>query len=186
VAAAAVGGAVGGSLAAKSPHESKKTNSSPSSTSHIEQASWSTPTPTSALRNTAITTTTLVGPSATLLRDCPSSNNTLYAVPLGSMQFRKTCENSYVNANGYDFSVVRWIPSLNECIDACTAWNTKNRAGIQKGSTRICNAVCWRNSVKEQGVCYGYTTQNLTGTGFRYSTPAEKRCDGAALINQDF
>lgn len=110
------------------------------------------------------------------------------------MQFRKTCERSYLNANGDDFAYARVTLDLNECINLCAAYNINNRDQIQQGKNRICNSVCWRNSFGAKndetgGQCYGYTTQNVTSNGesaWRYRIPVETKCDGAALMNQEF
>jgi hypothetical protein len=62
----------------------------------------------------AVTTTQVPGPSTTLLRDCPSSNNTLYSVDIGSvMSFRKVCNLSYRNSLGED-AVVTEFPGWSK------------------------------------------------------------------------
>ncbi|KAF2846093.1 hypothetical protein T440DRAFT_472093 [Plenodomus tracheiphilus IPT5] len=198
----AVGGGVGGALASRS---SNNTGNVPStdpkrpSESHYSSAdtiasSSATPSPTSS--TASITTTTLVGPTSTILRDCPSSNNSIYSVTAGDtiMQFRKVCELSYLNINGIDNSVGGVTQTLNECINRCAAYNISNRTQIEQGENRICNSVCWRNTFDSRndwagGQCFGFTTQNTTSNGesvWRYRTPAETRCDSAALMNQEY
>jgi hypothetical protein len=188
VVAAAVGGGVGGTLSSKS---SRNSTSSLNDAAQSQPKSASiVPTPTSAEPSTTVTTTSIVGPSSTLLRDCPSSNSTLYDVTLGdtTMSFRKACSNSLLNANGIDNAFGRPVASLNECINLCAAYNVNNKTQIQRGSSRICNAVCWRNTFDKindwpGGMCFGFASQNSSGL-FRYKTPDETRCDSAALINQ--
>ncbi|KAH7081225.1 hypothetical protein BKA63DRAFT_486976 [Paraphoma chrysanthemicola] len=205
IVAAAVGGGVGGALSSKSSNNTSDSStantgndaaqsSSPASSQSQSEArtSSTTPTPTSAEPSTTVTTTTIAGPSSTILRDCPSSNYTLYDVTLGdtTMSFRKACSRSFLNANGIESAFGRPVASLNECINLCAAYNVNNRTQIQQGSSRICNSVCWRNTFDQindwpGGMCFGYTSQNSSGT-FRYRVPDETRCDGAALINQEY
>ncbi len=184
---AAVGGGVGGSLASK--NNKKKTND------NIKL----TPTPTaspSTREAPSITTTSIVGPSATLLRDCDSSNNTVYATTFGSSTslWRKMCSNAYTNANGFDSVVAQQFNTLNDCINLCATYNFANKTAIQSGNNRICNSVCWRNEIggsndAAPGMCFGFTIQNITSNGqtqFKINSPAETRCDSAALMNPDF
>lgn len=205
VVAGAIGGGVGGALASRSSRTSNNpsTNTERLSDSHTTSADAaksqniigsSSVQPSPTLSTTSITATSVVGPTATIIRDCPSSNNSVYSVTTGKavMQFRKTCEMSYLNVNGDDFSYARVVSTLNECIDLCAAYNINSRDQIQLGKDRICNAVCWRNTFKNNetgGQCYGYTTQNVTTDGkstWRYGIPPETKCDGAALMNQEF
>jgi hypothetical protein len=194
IAVVAVGGAVGGALATKS--SSKNADAKDATAARPSPQSEApisiTPTPTSAESSTTITTTSIVGPSSTIFRDCPSSNGSLYDVTLGDtkMSFRKACEISYVNSNGIDSAYGKPVKSLNECIDLCAAFNINNRTQIAAGTSRICNAVCWRNTFDKindwtGGMCFGFTSQNSSGM-FRYKLPAETRCDSAALINQAY
>lgn len=147
IVAGAVGGGVGGALASRSS-SNKSTGAAVSTSSSIVASSSTTPTPTSSQTSTTITTTSVIGPSSTILRDCPSSNNSIYSVTTGAtvMQFRKACELSYQNANGFAFSVARVVQSLDDCINICAAYNINNQTQIQAGTDRICNAVCWRNT----------------------------------------
>ncbi|KAH8712257.1 hypothetical protein GQ44DRAFT_713616 [Phaeosphaeriaceae sp. PMI808] len=198
VVAAAVGGGVGGALASKKTSNNSNSaiaaQSSPPRSDSASTASTAstTPTRTSAEQSTAITTSTVVGPSSTILRDCPSSNYTLYDASVGDskMWFRKACEVSFINANGYDNVVNQQVRSLNDCIGLCAAHNMGKRTQIEQGTARICSSVCWRNTFNPindwaGGMCFGFTTQNSSGT-FQLTTPAETRCDSAALINQNY
>jgi hypothetical protein len=202
VVAAAVGGGVGGALASKS---SRKNASAP----QFELA-FATPTPTSSQTSPSlsitsappstptthsdsnVTTTEVVGASTTLLRDCPSSNGTLYDVTHGDakMSFRKDCETSIVAIKGSSAFRGTVVQSLNDCIDLCAAYNINNKTQIASGSSSICNTVCWRNTFEKindlpGGMCFGFTAQNLSGA-VQYTQPTETRCDSAALINQAF
>ncbi|KAF2023314.1 hypothetical protein EK21DRAFT_105377 [Setomelanomma holmii] len=199
IVAAAVGGGVGGALASKASDNSNKTantantgSNTAQSSSQAPQSSSLTPTSTSTEPSTTVTTTSIVGPTSTLLRDCPSSNYTLYDVTLGSttMSFRKACGISFLNVNGIDNAFGTPVASLNDCINMCAAYNINNKTEIQAGSSRICNSVCWRNTFDKindwpGGMCFGFASQNSSGT-FRYRLPAETRCDSAALINQEY
>ncbi|KAI8938334.1 hypothetical protein NX059_005985 [Plenodomus lindquistii] len=202
VVVSAVGGGVGGALASHSSNKSSNVPSInpeqtlvPHSPSVDAVASSSaTPSPTSSAAS--VTTTTLVGPKSTILRDCPSSNNTIYSVTTGDtiMQFRKACEVSYLNANGMANSVGGVTKTMDDCINLCAAYNISNRTQIAQGKNRVCNSICWRNTFDSRndwagGQCFGFTTQNTTSNGesvWRYNMPAETRCDSAALMNQEF
>jgi hypothetical protein len=201
---AAIGGGVGGALASKSSNAGGTTpvsasistsasTSTPASTLSTNPTRTATPTPTEI-----ISTTTIVGPSATLLRDCPSSNNTLYTVTSNgkTQRFRKTCDATYANAFGGDAMVVRPFASLNQCITECAAFNQRNATEIQQGTSRRCNAVCWRNDVTKRdvwpgGQCFGYTTRNTTAGDFSFLVSPDPKlpatvCDGGALIDTEF
>jgi hypothetical protein len=208
VVVAAVGGGIGGALASRSPRtgaikadspQAEPTSSPASSSSSASSSSVSapsptlTPTPTSAEPTTSITTTTIVGPSSSILRDCPSANDTIYDVTLGDtkMSFRKECEISIVSVKTNANAVVKVVPSLNDCINLCAAYNINNRTRIAAGTDNLCNSVCWRNTFDKSndwagGMCFGFTTQNTTSGAIRYKLPAETRCDSAIMINQPF
>ncbi|KAH6619916.1 hypothetical protein C7974DRAFT_398457 [Boeremia exigua] len=212
VVVAAVGGGVGGALASRSSSNSSASNSdantsssSSSSAAPTQSSAQSTstdPTPTTSSTSTsstqAVTTTTLLGPSnspePTLLRDCPSSNNTLYTVTYGSTsyQFRKLCGDAYVNIAGVAAPVQGVFSTLDECIDKCAIYNRNNATRIAAGQDPVCNSVCWRNTFDsrndwEGGHCFGFTTGNTTVAGqtsFRITGTGDI-CDSAALINQE-
>jgi hypothetical protein len=195
---AAVGGGIGGALASKSSSHGStieantpqaEPTSSPAPSSLLAPSQTPTPASTSAESKASITTATIVGPTSSILRDCPSSNDTIYDVTLGDtkMSFRKECEISLVNANGNENAVIKVVPSLNDCIDLCAAYNINNRTQIAAGTSKICNTVCWRNTYDKNndwagGMCFGFASQNSSGT-FRYRLPAETRCDSAVMIN---
>jgi hypothetical protein len=203
VVAAAVGGGVGGALALKSSRnnasapQSELASATPTPTSSQTSASISitsapTSTPIIASSVSNVTTTEVVGASTTLLRDCPSSNNTLYDVTHGDakMSFRKDCETSIVAIKGSSAFRGTVVQSLNDCIDLCAAYNINNKTQIASGSSSVCNSVCWRNTFEKindlpGGMCFGFTAQNSSGS-IQYTQPAETRCDSAALINQAF
>jgi hypothetical protein len=186
VVAAAVGGGVGATASKKKSNKSSPqtgiSTSSPSSpsTGPITASATTTTSP-------SITTTQVVGPSTTLLRDCPSSNNTIYDVTLGSsekMSFRKQCNASFLSNK---VNAVRvQTTDLNDCINLCAAFNIQNKTEIQAGTSDPCNAVCWRSTFDNDdfpGTCFGFTTTNSSGE-FVYQQ--DSLCDGAAWINQSF
>jgi hypothetical protein len=212
VIAAAVGGGVGGSIAAKNRTANNAANSasssastqnaanSASSSASTQNAGTTTPPsksssshgpltspPSSSPTSTPpVTTTQLKGPSTTLLRDCPSSNNTLYSVDIGSvLYFRKLCNLSYRNSLGESAMIDSPTSSLNDCIDLCAAYNVQNSTEIANGTSNVCNAVCWRNTFSDgdefPGSCFDYTTLNSSST---FNVQDETICDSAAWINQ--
>lgn len=190
---AAIGGGVGGALASKG---SSSSNSAGAQASSAPSSNPSTsPTPTVIEPSTPITTSIIVGPSSTIRRDCPSSNGTLYTIAQGdtTMQFRKACSATFVNAHGSDAMVVKPFASLNECINECAQYNIRNKTEISQGVSRKCNSVCWRNDFQKRdawpgGQCFGWTTQNTTTGGFNYEVTKDPKlpvtiCDSAILIN---
>ncbi|KAF2823011.1 hypothetical protein CC86DRAFT_372758 [Ophiobolus disseminans] len=191
---AAVGGGIGGALASRFANSN---NAAPSSTTpaSIAQASTipessSTSTPAAAGPSKTISTTAIVGPTATILRDCPSSEDTIHSVTLGgaTMYYRKACNKSLVNSNRGWNALQSVTKTLDECIDLCASYNNMNRTRIRSGTDRICDSVCWRNTFDkindwEGGHCFGYSSNNSSGT-FDFKQPMETRCDSAMLINQ--
>lgn len=177
---AAVGGGVGGAISNKSSKPSRVSSSPLSTGSDTTAPTTTVPSPVS------ITTTTLANPTQTLLRDCPSSNNSLYPVAFGSDQsiFRKMCSVKLVG-NG-DNVVSEKTDSLNNCINRCANYNDVNRTEIASGSSRVCNAVCWRHSLSSDwpGQCFGFSTQNSSTGGFSIDTSGTE-CDSAGWINQE-
>jgi hypothetical protein len=195
---AAVGGGVGGSLASKrsktasslasssstAPVQSGSTSASPATASPTS-TSHSTGPITSTTNTPSLTTTEVPEPTTTLLRDCPSSNNTLYSVDIGSvMTFRKICNLSYQNSLNTFAVVDAPTSSLDDCINLCAAYNVQNKTEIAAGESNVCNAVCWRNTFVNDdfpGQCFGYTTQNSSNA---FIVNPEAKCDSAAWINQ--
>ena len=193
--AAAVGGGVGGSLAGKNndaksaaaPTSSQVTSTTSVSSTSVASSSSVAPTSSSVSLTTTVSlsTSTTIGPTETLLVDCPSSNNTFYQPPNFPTQlYTKTCSLSYLS-NGINV-VFQNTSSLNNCIDACANYNVQNATQIADGSSNICNAVCWRYTIigdDYPGTCFGFTTTNSSGA-FVYEP--DTRCDSAALVNQSF
>jgi len=194
VVGSAAGGGVGGSIATRKSGETSSTSSTQIPATSM-QLSSKTPPPTSSTQ--IVSTTTILGPTSspqpTLLRDCPSSNNTLRTVTYGSASyhFRKLCNASYLNIGGVAAPVQGIVKSLDECIDICAQYNQNNRTDIQAGRDPLCNAVCWRNTFDvsndwEGGHCFGFTTRNVTIDGQSgFNVHSEEICDSAALINQE-
>jgi hypothetical protein len=208
---AAIGGGVGGALVSKKSDTKADTaqgsagaaatttpasisTSNAATTSAINSVSSATPTP-SPVSNPTFSTTTIVGATATILRDCPASNNTLYTVTANGQthQFRKACDATFVNAHGSDAMVVKPFASLNDCITECAEFNFRNKTEIALGTSRRCNSVCWRNDVTKRdkwpgGQCFGWTTSNGTSGGFQYQATTDPKlpssiCDSAALVS---
>lgn len=178
---AAVGGGVGGALSNRSS-ASASASASASSSSGVSSTA---PTPTEP-SSVSVTTTTLVGPTQTLLRDCPSSDNTLYEVSFGADQFefRKMCSIKLAG-NGDNVVSVK-TANLDDCINRCANYNNENRTEIASGSSGVCNAVCWRHSLSSDwpGQCFGFSTQNSSTGGFSIDTSGVE-CDSAGWINQE-
>jgi hypothetical protein len=201
---AVIGGGVGGALASKKSDTKAETaqgsvgagstTTTAASASASNSVSSSTPTP-SPTSTQSFSTTTIVGATATILRDCPSSNNSLYTVNSNGMthQFRKACDATFVNAHGSDAMVVQSFASLNECITECAQFNFRNATEIKLGTSRRCNSVCWRNDVTKRdkwpgGQCFGWTTSNGTTGDFQYQATKDPKlpstiCDSAALVS---
>ncbi|KAI0808704.1 hypothetical protein GGR55DRAFT_679925 [Xylaria sp. FL0064] len=113
---------------------------SPASTSSATTSS-SSPTPTTS--TPTVSTSTVVLPTTTLLRDCPSSNGTLYDVTYGSGEpliFRKYCTAGFQHVlNGVDV-LNKPTQSLDDCINACVNYNDTNKTAIATGNNQTCNA----------------------------------------------
>lgn len=196
VVVAAVGGGVGGSLSSKKNRaQAVDISSTSATTSQVStlnsSASKTSPTATSTVNTVSVTTTQVILPSQTLLRDCPSSNNTDY-VPTAStvetpMTFLKVCLRTWVNAiNGFN-AVNTPTASLNDCIDLCAAYNIANQTQISNSTGNVCNSVCWRwgapGDTYWPGQCFGFMTSNVTGT---FVEEENGWCDGARWIDQSF
>lgn len=211
---AGVGGGVGGALASHSSSKPESSNGSGLSATITSASSISTTIPTatttSAEQIASVTTTEVAGPTSTLYRDCPSSNNTLYSVTFGSDEYtyRKYCSMSLVddgttvvnepttNLNSY-VSLTFLLPILllskltylnvsHSCINLCAVYNLQNATEIASGDSQPCNAVCWRNGFVDDefpGQCFGSTTQNSSTGGFNFDSD-EIICDAAGWINQ--
>lgn len=188
VIAAAVAGGVAGSRT--------RSSASPQAATQSENPALTTSSPTSpsvssttlVSSTTSVTTSELPGPSGvTLLRDCPSSNQTIY--PFGgssdTLLFRKSCNMCAINHYGISAMIEQMAASLDECIDLCGSFDIQNETEIQSGNANACNAVCWRYDVVDPqvGLCFGYNTQNLSD-GLQLGS--QNTSDGAAWINQFF
>jgi hypothetical protein len=190
VVAAAVGGGVGGTRSKSS------TNAQSGATPEQSSTTATTPSPTTTTPTATLSTQILTNPTSTasILRDCPSSNSTLLTI--SSQSFRKICNNAVRNSNGITASVNEVVASLDECIALCAAYNVSNRTQIVAGKSKICNSVCWRNTYDkindwEGGRCFGYESRNVTGGeagGSAWNLPStpETICDSAGLINPQF
>lgn len=177
VVAAAVGGGIGGSYNKRKSNAAGLSSSSTAST----LSSTMTAIPASSV---TISTTTIVGPSQTLLSDCPSSNNTIYSAPSTSQSFRKLCGDSFLRVNGTDNCINQQAPSLDACIGLCAAYNVQYAADIASSARSVCSSVCWRATIVGDdfpGQCYGFTTFNRSGT---FARSYDDRCNSAALIDQ--
>jgi hypothetical protein len=145
-------------------------------------------TPTTS--DDTVSTATIVLPTATLLRDCPSSNGTLYNVAYGSdepLMFRKFCTSGFRKVLNSIDVVNEPRQSLNDCIKSCADYNDRHRAAITSGDNQTCNAVCWRSNEEMDninqmpGQCFGYMALN-NSAGFQITD--EILCDSAGWINQ--
>ncbi|KAH8893046.1 hypothetical protein GQ53DRAFT_861449 [Thozetella sp. PMI_491] len=141
-------------------------------------------TPTSSIP-VSITTIVEIGPTETLYRDCPSSNNTIYQ-SLGSaeFQFRKLCSVAFQSrANNV---VSKKTASLSDCIDQCTAYNVENKSELATKQGSVCSSVCWINTLNNNnpGQCFGSTTYN-SSIGELPLQPDHAECDSAIWINQN-
>jgi hypothetical protein len=166
---ATIGGGVGCSLSSRKSATSSNTTEEPTAATPIA-------------RTPSITTTSTVGPSTTLILDCPSSNNTLYSA--GGALFRKLCSNDFLNAKSQDV-VNQPTGSLNDCINLCAGYNLDNETAIASGRETVCNAVCRRATIAGDdfpGQCFGFATQNSSGN---FVLGGDIRCDSAPWINQD-
>ncbi|KAI1357564.1 hypothetical protein F5Y08DRAFT_352220 [Xylaria arbuscula] len=191
-----IAGGVAGGLHSKSSNNSpsssyEKTNSTSSPPS--SNSSLTSPTPTSSTltdTNPTVSTTTVIFPSATLARDCPSSNQTTYSIAYGEdepITFRKFCLAGFRHVVNLNDVVKEQTLSLNDCINACVSYDDKNKEAIAAGDSQICNAVCWRNNKRQgdpnhiPGFCFGYAALN-SSTGV--IVVEEEFCNLALWINQ--
>ncbi|KAI8712315.1 hypothetical protein NCS52_01329300 [Fusarium sp. LHS14.1] len=160
------------------------TPSSPATT-EADQATTE-PTKTSTSTTASLSTRTIIGPTQTLYRDCPSSTDTIYeAIGSSNYMFRKRCNVGFA---GSPNNVVN-IPatSLDDCIDKCATYNENNNTEIASRESNVCNSVCWRHRVTGDdwpGQCFGSTIQNSTSSGFPVDEDQIK-CDSGAWINQE-
>jgi hypothetical protein len=174
--------------AASAAQTQTSTNSSfaKSTTSYLNSETTNTANPATNTNRSSIEIllTRLTNPLSTgspsaLIRDCPSSGNTLYSAHIGSanFEFRKICSEAVV-ITGNTLTVNSPTPNLDECTNQCAGWNA-NRG------TPPCDAVGWRSTfrgINSPGVCYGFQTTN-TSTGFAIE-PQDTMYSSAIWINQ--
>ncbi|KFA81381.1 hypothetical protein S40288_11105 [Stachybotrys chartarum IBT 40288] len=196
---AAVAGGVAAALTSRNSSSDGSVNQDISTSSGASLSTSSTessapPPPSSAPSTTStvsISTTTVALPTITLLRDCPSSNGTVYEADYDSeeepIMFRKFCTAGFRHVrNGIDL-INEPTQSLNDCINTCVNYNDRNSTAIAAGNNQTCNAVCWRsneqlgNVNQIPGQCFGFTTLN-NSAGFQITD--EVLCDSAGWINQ--
>jgi len=177
--AAGVGGALGGVLANrknvnKASQQPDPTQSSGAATSspaitnggNSGAAKTTTPTPTTATPS-PISISLVVGPSSTLISDCPSSNQSVYSVQVShtTFAFRKFCGLSFPNTLSATEALVNQITdSLDSCIELCAAWNIAQ--ATVSNSSSICQAVCWRNRFIDDdfpGQCFWLPNEEYNG-----------------------
>lgn len=184
--AAALGGGIGEGLArhnsaasaAQSQSQPSSSNSGVSTITSVATTTTSTP---------PLSITEEIGPSVTLFRDCPSSDNTLRSLSLGNTtyEFRKLCTIQITNSDPYMNVINQGTVNLDDCINLCAAWNAYNATsgtGIPQ-----CETVCWRNGFGSNddhpGVCFGFQTTNTTQGTFDIAQ-GYTDCDSAVWINQ--
>ncbi|ETS75322.1 hypothetical protein PFICI_12266 [Pestalotiopsis fici W106-1] len=141
---------------------------------------------TSTRKATTPAQTAVTYGSRTLWRDCPAANMTVYTPSDTDQQFRKLCSNLFIGITGQ--AVNDPYESLNDCIDACAAFNQDNESAIKSGKKNPCSSVCWRNTWNTDypGQCFGFTMVNTTDGQFNVSTKSkDHECDSAAWINID-
>lgn len=170
-----IGGGIGGTALSKNRRTSPAplSSSGPADTPNtihsenrtIIRTAQVTTTPTTTSTTPSLTTIRIVGPSTTLFRDCPSSNNTTYDVVIGSSKkqsFRKLYGLAFARGNNMGQNVVnRATQSLNDCIHECATYNSQNATQGQEGKT--CDFVCWRNGLDGDdfpGQCFGFPAHN--------------------------
>ncbi|PVI02438.1 hypothetical protein DM02DRAFT_612987 [Periconia macrospinosa] len=194
--AVGLGAGLGVGLRKKPATQTPTVNSQTTQAATSSSASTLASTLTSSQPPT-LTTSTIPLPSVTLLRDCPSSNNTLHAIDSPSnspskdttpLLFRKTCSSGLRHIlNGQDVLNRGPIASLDDCIQQCVDYNFANRTAIAAGQNQTCNAVCWRNDkdvsspVQLPGQCFGFTARNTTA-GVEITD--ELLCDSAFWVNE--
>ena len=160
VIAAVVGGVVGSRKASTSPASAEPTSSSNNaggestapraSTSSASQASRSSNAP-------SITTSEIVGPSATIFSVCPSANDTVHTYsqdgsPIGNQLFRQTCNASVPHINNLNVNIFDMQKyDLSDCMDQCGQSNLQTQTSIANGEAHVCNAVCWIHNFDVQG-----------------------------------
>ena len=152
--AAAIGGGVGGGIAQRGGSTTtiiitkSSISQATAPTIALSTASTMISTPVQAPHSTTKTeppssVTTIVGPLATLYRDYPSSNGTVFtadAAGPSSQQYLKACNIEYgyprSNGNGENY-IQTFVSSLDNCINLYAAWNAD-----RNGTLPPYNSVC--------------------------------------------
>lgn len=110
---------------------------------------WSastTPPPTTSVQ-TPNSTSTIIEPPATFLRDWTSSKNTIYAVRIGStsQQYRNLYSVSFASTKAdSEYFINPITASLDNFVGLCAQWNVNDDVS-SSGLAQMCGAVCWRN-----------------------------------------
>jgi hypothetical protein len=179
VIAAAVGGGVGGGLAAKKDHNTVSASSSTTTSASAATTAGNVTLISTALITSApatstsasISTSTITSATSTLLRDCPSVNNTIAEFQYtGSqpMYFRQLYNFALQNNNGIAAVVNTPVNSLSKCIYLCAPYNVANQSKTANGRSPVCNSVCWRNTfdTDHPGYCFGVCVSDLISRYF--------------------
>jgi len=189
IVAGALGGGLGGGLSHRndSSSDGKGTKSVPQSGSAPPSTITAPPSLSSLAPVTSVSE--VIGPSMTLLRDCPASNNSVYSVSLGEhkQQFRKLCSAWFIN-DPNKLVISKPTTDLNDCINLCASFNVENDTSPDLTHSP-CTGVCWRNRFIDDnhldddhpGYCFGFPRLGNTSDGFNIDY-TETRCDSAALI----
>ncbi|KAG4439363.1 hypothetical protein IFR05_005175 [Cadophora sp. M221] len=166
VIAATVGGAVGGSLAARKDHDSSGASSPTSSATAVGASSTTLGSSSTAQTSTTSTSTSSATPSPTTFpapsKDCQNGTtyNSLFqtgengSVPPGAgLTFTRLCgQNADINNIGSAF-----VYSLDDCIEICAGIN------FWPGNRR-CTSVIYRPEGKGKPVnCWAANETSLTG-----------------------
>lgn len=188
ITAGALGGGLGGGLS-----RGRETTTSSQKPSEQSPPASSTSSTGDAVRNTASATATISavvgtisGTAATLYRDCPSSNDTMYNVEYNSTtyQFRKLCNMQAVIHGDHATYVNQATSTLNDCINLCAAYNENNVTNAS--GNKVCSSVCWRNGFVNDdwpGQCFGYAGNNDSYSG-GFNLQVDVTCDSAVWINE--
>lgn len=89
------------------------------------------------------------GPTSTLFRDCPSSDETVHEVTYGNdtYMFRKFC-NTVLLTNGLLDVGATIKGDLDSCINECARHNYQKSSEIESGKTEKWYVVSWRHPLR--------------------------------------
>ncbi|EGP88801.1 unnamed protein product [Zymoseptoria tritici ST99CH_1A5] len=191
IVAGAVGGGVGGALGSRNSTASS-TSTTPISSTTSTTSGRTDSAPSATLQSVNISTSTIVaGPSQTVYRDCPSSNDTIYAVQgsggAAPLLFHKACGYSFKGRIAETRSFVQinqQAKSLDECIGLAVAQNTLNATSIARGDIAPCNTVCWRNGSPGDDFPFQCFGEHITNSTDGFKQGVEAICDSAVWINE--